>query len=254
MIKKNKGFTLIELTIVLMVLFLIAGGIIGGKSLIDSAKVYSIISELDDHQKRIKSFQTKYFALPGDMEDAADYWPGVGNGNGNQRYLAKEPDIALIWKHLTNADIMKGNYTGTLAAGDAEVIGSTSPQSNTFSHAGFGMLTVSAAEMNAGGYFSTMKPHNNYLTYGSDESHAPTGSSNPVKRIMNGSISTDMAYSIDKKIDDGLPGTGNILAYPPTPSGGAVLPYCATGDDPSTAKYALSNTGATDCAIANRVH
>jgi len=43
---KNNGFTLIELSIVLIIISLIVGGIINGKALIKSSEVQSAITEI----------------------------------------------------------------------------------------------------------------------------------------------------------------------------------------------------------------
>ena len=44
-----KGFTLVELTIVMVIVGLIIAGIAGGKSLIDQARLRSVISEMDEY-------------------------------------------------------------------------------------------------------------------------------------------------------------------------------------------------------------
>ena len=80
---RRKGFTLIELSIVLMILFLIVGGIVGGKNLIESMRTYLLIKEVKSYLDAIKKFEVTYGALPGDMRTATDYWPSSTNGDGD---------------------------------------------------------------------------------------------------------------------------------------------------------------------------
>jgi len=88
----NKGFTLIELSIVLVIIGLITAGIIGGQSLIHSAQIRSVISDVDRFRVAIATFEMQYDSLPGDLVNAKEYWldpdcmDDAGNtcsGNGN---------------------------------------------------------------------------------------------------------------------------------------------------------------------------
>ena len=63
----DKAFSLIELSIVLIIIGLLVAGIIGGKSLIDSAKVYTTIGELRKFKQDIYSFKLLKDRLPGDL-------------------------------------------------------------------------------------------------------------------------------------------------------------------------------------------
>ena len=63
----DKAFSLIELSIVLIIISLLVAGIIGGKSLVDGAKVYTTISELRKFKQEIYSFKLLKNRLPGDL-------------------------------------------------------------------------------------------------------------------------------------------------------------------------------------------
>jgi hypothetical protein len=54
------------------------------------------------------------------------------------------------------------------------------------------------------------------------------------------------AYTIDEKIDDGLPATGKVVTYRP-----AANPGCATANVESTARYDVTNT-AIACSLISR--
>ena len=63
----DKAFSLIELSIVLIIISLLVAGIIGGKSLVDGAKVYTAISELRKFKQEVYSFKLLKNRLPGDL-------------------------------------------------------------------------------------------------------------------------------------------------------------------------------------------
>lgn len=86
----QKGFTLIELSIVLVILGLLVGGILVGQDLIKAASLRSQIEQFDNYNLAASTFRTKYNALPGDISGAGNFnlpatgaGTGVGLGNGN---------------------------------------------------------------------------------------------------------------------------------------------------------------------------
>ena len=89
---KQKGFTLLELSIVIVIIGLIVAGISAGQSLVQQAKLRSLVSESGNILTAVNSFRMQYDALPGDMNTAQSYWgvyaggfggTGVTNGDGN---------------------------------------------------------------------------------------------------------------------------------------------------------------------------
>jgi prepilin-type N-terminal cleavage/methylation domain-containing protein len=87
-----KGFTLVELSIVLVIIGLIVGGVVGGHSLIKNARLNSVVGEVQEFQTAIRAFELQYDYLPGDWPDAQEYYPDwVGpaddekDGDGNGR-------------------------------------------------------------------------------------------------------------------------------------------------------------------------
>ncbi len=124
--KKNntsQAFTLIELSIVLVIISLIIGGIIGGKSLIHAGNIRSTISDLQRFDTAINNFRLQYDALPGDMRDAYDYWQsdstctnndvnstsGGCNGDGNGR-ISSDYEGRNFWHHLSLAQLVPETF------------------------------------------------------------------------------------------------------------------------------------------------
>ena len=65
----NKAFSLIELSIVLIIISLLVAGITGGKSLIESAKIRNVINEFNNLEKSIYAFKVIKDRLPGDVNN-----------------------------------------------------------------------------------------------------------------------------------------------------------------------------------------
>jgi prepilin-type N-terminal cleavage/methylation domain-containing protein len=68
------GFTLIELSIVLVILGLLVSGVLLGQDLIRAAELRSVPTDFQKYQTAVNIFRDKYRALPGDMRNATDFW------------------------------------------------------------------------------------------------------------------------------------------------------------------------------------
>ncbi len=127
--RQRQGFSLVELSVVLVILGLLVGGILAGQSLIRSAEMRSTIQQTQRYVTAYYQFRDKYDAIPGDMATAQNYWgqaaacPGdvthpstdarTCNGDGNG---ALDNDTLMektrIWHHLADAGLIEGTYTG----------------------------------------------------------------------------------------------------------------------------------------------
>ena len=63
----TEGFTLVELSIVLVIIGLIVGGVLVGQDLIAAARIRSQLSQIDKYNIAVNTFRLKYNVLPGDM-------------------------------------------------------------------------------------------------------------------------------------------------------------------------------------------
>jgi len=126
--KQENGFTLIEMSIVLVIIGFIIGGILAGRHLIYITQFRTIASELERYNTATMTFKTKYDALPGDMSNAQQMF-GVtacadislggnntcnGDGNGIIEYSDKNGDSEgfRYWQHLALAGLIPGTYSG----------------------------------------------------------------------------------------------------------------------------------------------
>src|SRR6476659_9573614 len=86
--KRQSGFTLIEIAIVLVIIGLLLGGVLKGQELITGARVRNLIQQQDGVKAAYFGFLDRFRALPGDYANATTTITGVvassgcGNGNG----------------------------------------------------------------------------------------------------------------------------------------------------------------------------
>lgn len=125
--KKQTGFTLIELAIVLVIIGLLLGGVLRGQELINSAKAKNITADLKNVQIFIYGYQDKFRAIPGDDANVATHINGgtpattpagtLNNAqiNGTWNSATATDESFLFWQHVRLA----GFATGPTAVGDA---------------------------------------------------------------------------------------------------------------------------------------
>jgi prepilin-type N-terminal cleavage/methylation domain-containing protein len=126
--RRQSGFTLIEIAIVLVIIGLLLGGILKGQELINSARVKNLAADFRNVPLFIYGYQDKFRALPGD-DPAVDTHvtggtpattPGDSQGNGviespwNSTTVTDES--YLFWQHVRLAGLAPG-VTAPGAAG-----------------------------------------------------------------------------------------------------------------------------------------
>ena len=121
--QQQKGFTLVEIAIVLVIIGLLLGGILKGQELINSARVRNLADSTTGIQAAYFGFIDRYRRVPGDW-DKTTAGQAIGGtitsgGNNNGRLdgtptVYREPNA--LWEHLSKAGFINGSYTG----GDSE--------------------------------------------------------------------------------------------------------------------------------------
>ncbi len=98
------AFTLIELSIVLVIVGVIMGAVFKGKDVLDAARLRSILDDYQTYRMALLSYQDLYHALPGDDAKASSrFGEGVENGDGNGVIEGNEG--TLFWAHLSKAGL-----------------------------------------------------------------------------------------------------------------------------------------------------
>jgi hypothetical protein len=233
------AFSLVELSIVLVILGLLTGGILAGQSLIRAAELRSISTEYQRYITGLHSFRDRYFALPGDMTNATKFWGIAGgtgtdatcrdtistdaktcDGNGDGRVginsgVTHVNERFRFWQQLANAGLIEGFYTGTGGAVGRQqaVVGENVPVSKMGAGIGWGVKS-----------FDTSAEGGNMMNMG-----VTSTTNNSLTPL--GSLPSE-AWNIDTKLDDGMPLTGRVWINPGTApcvdvSNGYALDYTA---------------------------
>lgn len=199
----HKGFSLVELSIVLVIIGLIVGGIMAGNALIDSARLNSVIADVEQFSKATDSFEATYGGLPGDIASVAALptvtpTPVAGNGNGA---IDSATEALQFWYQLMAAQLIPGNYDGT----------------STYVPASSGITGgVPGGKMPESGYTVTTTSAGLVITLGTFSSSSSTLAT----------LTPAEALAIDQKLDDGKPTTGIVQAAEGT---GSASSSCVSG-------------------------
>lgn len=218
----KQGFTLLELSIVLVIIGLIIGGITVGQDLVRSAELQSLVNSVNQYKVAVHTFKLKFNKLPGDMDNAASYWPScVDNGantcNGNNNDSVEENrERERFWQHLSLAELVNGNYDGWQTG--ASTIETRNP---IYFQIPLNFQNGTVTDRGGAALYSG---HGFYMT--------PETSTSTLKE-------TEMKQ-IDLKFDDGIASTGQIMLGLQDPSADCL--------ESGTTNYDLTNsTAQEDC-------
>lgn len=113
---RQRGFSLVEAAIVLVIIALILGAVLQGRALIGSAEYKSLKDQVGSYRSAFDTFRDRFNALPGDFADANDRLGLTGaNGGGNgviddgPSCDASGEESCLAWRHLRAADLLEGD-------------------------------------------------------------------------------------------------------------------------------------------------
>ena len=183
--RKKRGFTLVEIAIVLVIIGLLLGGVLKGQELINNAKVRSIADRQNSLKVAWFAFLDRFAALPGDNPLAPRYIANlantaVGNGNG----LVDVGESVLVFTHLTQAGYMR-----------------------------CGVCTVHITGVGAQVQNSMVNQYGGVMgIFNSDDFYADPGGPRGSRLIIHSGqrIPSNILGEVDRKIDDGVANTGDM--------------------------------------------
>lgn len=210
--KRQSGFTLIEIAIVMVIIGLLLGGVLKGQAMINSAKVRSLNNKMDGITAAWFAFQDRYRAIPGDMSNiqaTAQIGTVTGGGNANGQ-VNTNAEHRFVFNHLIVAGFMTGAQTAATNPGNVVTCPTTVCPDNGF---GLGILLTYFDNSNVGG-----------------PSH---------ELVTGGQIPVSIVAELDRKIDDSQANQGSVRVATATAA-------CATA-----AAYNIA-ANSSNCALVSR--
>lgn len=214
---RQRGFTLVELATVMIVVGILFGGVLQAWSIIENARVKSVVAQYKGLMAAHYGFQDKYGVIPGDAPNATQKLPGCDagnhclNGNGDGTVgprFSNTPDTLgtpnasgasgiqeniQYWKHLALADLVEGIVLNA----------SNAPASSAFG------VSHPAARISGSGWNAIMTNPAGVGEYGGPGlvfqlSGAPNANI--------AAVAPDIAARIDRIVDDGMPNSGLVTS------------------------------------------
>lgn len=269
----QKGFTLVELSIVLIIIGLIVGGVLVGQDLIEAAKIRSAVNKLQQYDVAVATFRTKYFEkLAGDLTADQAQRYGInpsqagGNDNGRINDVAGNNPIqsfdngggepAILFDHLSAANMIPGRFSAnvTVTTAGTPPVTTVTPATGEFEFD----VTLPKVHVGAGGIVPTSYGIGLYWIYGVDP--GVNGGTDALPGVVNGTAGSQstgtpatanafdldrdygltplQASGFDSKLDDNNPSTGVVVAIMGLGADGAGpddIENLASADVPGTA-------------------
>lgn len=267
---KTKGFTLVEMSIVLVIIGLLVGGVLAGQDLIRAAEIRSTISQIEKYNTSMNTFRAKFNGIPGDISAANATMFGllaragsIGRGDNNGMIEGSNAgalttqvftqESGFFWDDLTRAGLIDGQF---VSAADAASVGALSTAAAINAQ-------FPEAKLGRGNDFhvGSIAGINYYLITGMSAVTATTGVITHVALLTPTEL-----FNIDSKLDDGIPLSGIVQARGratstttpfadlPTASTTAAVGICTTGTGLITDTYNRSlNAGGNTISCIGRV-
>lgn len=228
--RMQQAFTLVELSIVLVIIGLLVGGILVAQNMIESGRLKKQITQFEQYKTAGNTFRDKYNGLPGDLVAATANGfqmvtrtgaAGHGDGNGRVEGCSANAMLAgcealLYWTDLTFTGLLSpAMTTATDALTQMAMVGEPSVLSQLAQYVN-PIATAQAATREQ--VVPAGAINGNYVTVFTDGAYNFFQLTGIVSTTAGGvySLSDQLApmqaMSIDSKLDDGQPLLGSVRA------------------------------------------
>lgn len=267
----QKGFTLVELAIVMTIIGLLIGGILKGQELMENARVTSTVAQVKAYEAAVTTFRDSYSALPGDMPNAerripnctvdscetdpatqtfigdsvvgasdwADTWAAQVTGALNGATITVGGETQMFWTHMLLADLISGVTDAPLRTDGTLGWGESHPAARIgggfvvgFGNGSYGLGATEASLPANGGPSGLIIAVVNAIQ------------TTPGVTAGNQPLTAARAAQIDRRIDDGRPASGYVQGYGTADS--------CFGPDAAAPIYIEANTG-RNCGLIFRI-
>ncbi len=279
---KKSAFSLIELSIVLIIIGLLIAGVTGGASLIKSSELRAAISEARGYAVAVNGFFAQYNALPGDYTVAiagSSYAGSTNGGNSKIQYTASDTvnstggaayasESVVAWNQLINTGTIDSTLTLTYTSvTTAQTVGTMMPASKIKfagwhfdyrNNVGVQNDYTSATGTTEGAAAVAANQNVVVLTPATTLGATTTSSPTLVNGVINlayttngvGALTGPDALSIDTKVDDGFANAGRVRGLNP---GTVATNGCYIINATSNANYVVSNGTTKTCNLTFQV-
>lgn len=214
---KKNAFSLVELSIVLIIIGLLVAAVTTGQSLIKAAQIQKTLTTIAEIKTQMKTFQLTYEGLAGDITNASEFFPDAPNvndtnGDGDGR-IDTAAESRSVWFLLFHAELTSVEYVSTANPPTTILSGAGShfPTAKGF----FGAANYHTGEIED--FYTDEIFYRNNMPY--PDAYSLSGYAIKICSVNNtfnyhhSSASSIQSYTMDRKIDDGIANTGKMVTY-----------------------------------------
>lgn len=106
--QKLPGFSLIELSFVMIIIGIIMAAVFKGQDLLETARLQSCVSDLNRYRLAIISYHSQFNQLPGNDSNARNRF-GINARNGDGRGVIQVAEQPHVWQHLHLANLVESD-------------------------------------------------------------------------------------------------------------------------------------------------
>jgi prepilin-type N-terminal cleavage/methylation domain-containing protein len=212
----ERGFTLVELAIVMIIIGLLISGVLKGQELIKNAQVASTITQVKGYNGAVSTFDDMYSGVPGDLRNAGNRIPDctVANGcifaggaaNLGNRRIDVLPDVApatesvAFWVQMSQANLISG-----IRSDGGNLFDERLPSAKIGGgfHIGFSRTGQTGHFGQVDGATQLRSGH--YLALNNNAGAAISA--------LSATLSPNVAQRLDTKLDDGNGESGSVRAF-----------------------------------------